>query len=153
MPWVFFQTVFCFAYLHCWVHIKSLLVHSSSTLSLPLSPLLPHFSCLCNAFFPPISFHRRARQSIVFTILLSSAIRHSCLYFDCYSYSVHGFLFLYLNTANSLKLIWLDYYKHRWYMRCLLTYWKTAIYSSNMSTLFNIRACTPNKTASQNYYF
>ena len=62
---------------------RSVLVYQQLTLSLPSLSSYSLFMSLCFTFFPPVFFQRRARQSIVFTILLSSAIRHSCLYFDC----------------------------------------------------------------------
>ena len=79
----FCQNIFCRRVLLFFQH------HLSLYFSLTLPVELPHLryvkyltslSCLLrNNFFPPISFHRKARHSIAFTILLSTVTRHSLL--------------------------------------------------------------------------
>ena len=71
-------------------------------------------------FFPPISFHRKARHSIVFTILLSSVTRHSCLYFISYGPCIYqqenSYSFRYNNLQNVFERIKIRnvYYNKFW---------------------------------------
>ena len=76
----FCQNIFCRRVLLFFQHHLSLYFSLTLPVSASFTICKISLSCLLrNNFFPPISFHRKARHSIAFTILLSTVTRHSLL--------------------------------------------------------------------------